>query len=605
MKYFVILDELAFSRLPVLSAEKMCLVIDDVLTVPEIISNKFEIYHISKLPESLEIQSCESYTKSYERHGDIDLYEECVEPHINGIYEYVVSKVNSIIYTLDVLIDVNDQVVLIGGNKNFKIASYYGVKSPEFNRNTFINRGEILNPLLFDALSVKCSVNYVEDPLISVAVKYFFRINLLYFFSYFLSLFKFISGCIKSNDKNGFDKLKNKRCVIFPVRSNPQFDYVDSVAKSISEAESDIHAVVVYSEMLLGKSFFSRIVNPLYSVISLFKVKYIYLFLLLPFEMLLQSIKSYYDLKKYSPVIVNFSDFSYSLSLRFLSFENMAFPHVYLYRKLLGRAVQEIVKKKCFYNVTMCSTEMIGIQAFLERSIGVAYLHKFSNIQTAAISGNYYPIKVVGDNTFCISESDSNNFNTHGIDNKGVARYIGALKYLGGSNQNVGNGVLKTILFATQPYESQLTFQFLEELSYWIKSNSLDVKLRIRIHPRDDIRFYDLLSGVEFVSDTETVVQSVLTSSLVLTRTSSVVLDAIALKVPFVVCKLSNFDRNMDVNYLNYTNLSVSCVEELIDKLQDLPLLRSLYEHSVLNQVKNLGAAIKDDQIISSLFEYL
>ena len=251
---------------------------------------------------------------------------------------------------------------------------------------------------------------------------------------------------------------------------------------------------------------------------------------------------------------------------------------------------------------------MIGQQAFIERSVSKKHSLNINNIQTSVVYEQFYPIKAVADHTLCLSSNYAKNFNEAGINNKGTAVFIGTLKYLSSTPiSSDNNESLKSILYATQPYEPSLSYELLSELSCWLNTHMQSVTLRVRLHPRDDISNYVLLKNVEIVSNTETISESIKNSSLVLTRTSSVVLDAVGYKIPYIICKLSNFDFKVDLPYLKIPELSVFNCQELISKVSQFNELSRSYKEIILqqeNESKELAPTADESiQCFLDLFE--
>ena len=96
--------------------------------------------------------------------------------------------------------------------------------------------------------------------------------------------------------------------------------------------------------------------------------------------------------------------------------------------------------------------------------------------------------------------------------------------------------------------------------------------LRVRIHPRDTKDNYKYLKNIEFVPSNESLSTSIVNSYLVVTRTSSVALDAIANDVPYFYVLLSSYDEKIstELTYCMPKELRVTSLEDFICLIQKL-----------------------------------
>jgi len=572
MNFYIILTEAAFSNLPENSIpnEKITLIVDDVLYVPDYIKRQYHVISIINATDKIDKKACEKFTKEFEKNNVFEKYSSDIEPHINGIYGYVISTINNILLTIEIVVKDNDEIYLFGGNKKLKIGAYYAIKSPEFNKNVFFDRADVVNPFLYEALKNKNKkVKFNENAFVFSFLKYTVRVLILFCYSIIFNSKKYIAGCIKtkSSQKEDFTK-KTLNYIIFPVRSNAQLDLTDSIASSMVISNDKVRPLVIYYEMLLGNSFFHRLATVPYSITTLFKYRYLIVLLALPFLSIISTVRSFLFLRQKKELKLTVGEYKYSFPLTYLAFENFAAPQVLFYEVILNKEVNSLISKKNGKIIGVCSTEMIGTQAFIERTVAKKNSLKIIGIQTAVVLDKFYPVKVVADNMFALSSKFAASINKTGVNNKGAAKFIGSLKYISANTKECTNtNKLNSILFATQPYEPELTAKFLISLSNWLNENMKGVILRIRLHPRDSAKNYSDIKNIEFVSNDETVSESVKKASLVLTRTSSVALDAIGYRVPYIACKLSNIDQKIDLDFLNYPSLSVNSISELTDKL--------------------------------------
>jgi len=594
MKFFVIIDESAFKYIN--SDEKGVLIINDNVTIPSSFE-KFRAINLCEISEEEDKSLCSNFTRSFFSFSNKNCFDEFLLPHVNGIYEYVITLLYRVNKTINLYIGNNDEVVLLGGSRRILSPCYYGIKSPEFRRSTFINLSEVVNPFLFQINKNKNKVTYREENYHKCLFRRIFRSFLLFTASSLLTFFKyFLRLCTKKNTRVEYI-FHSEKTLLFPLRSKVQCDLFNSVYKMFN-GTGGCSVVPVYYEMLLGKPFIDYISDDVVYIISLFKTKLIPVLLVSPLNHIVGICKGNIELCNNDRVTISLVDFSIDFEMSVVLNENLKFPHLCIYRKLLNKALEDYALSK--NEVVLCSTELIGIQTFLERGVALKNKIKFLNIQTVAASAAYYPVKVIGSKMFCLSSSDATNFNKKGINNFGESFFVGNLKYPmvsaeGYCKDHVNPGSkIKNILFATQPYEQMITICFLRELLLFAKPR--DMAVTIRVHPRDDMDLYKCLDGVLFAPESENVMNSVKKCDLLLTRTSSVIYDAIALGKDYYFCHLSNFDLKAKLAFSDENNYRVI---RSFSQLSELLIAKKLKIEKVYSCQ---SFKVKPEEILSEIF---
>ena len=350
MKFYIVVSESAFEKLPI-DEEKtgqVTLLVDNAIRIPDTINKQYHVVPLLIAPEPSDKKACAVFTEEFQKNKCFTRYSTDIEPNINGIYEYVISSINDILFTLESVCGENDDIYLFGGNKKLKIAACYAVKSPEFNKNVFFDRADVLNPFLYEALSQQHkNIHYYESPFIYSLSKYLARVSILFCYSFIFTFIKYIVGCVKTKDhEDSVSNQDNNKYIIFPVRSNPQLDFSDPIASKLVSLNTEVKPIVFYYEMLLGSSFFHRFAHCNYSFITLFKFKYIGILFLLPVLIIWNMVRCYSFLKNRSPLSLSSGRYVYTMPLSFLAFENIAAPHVFFYEIILNKAILSFKSKK-------------------------------------------------------------------------------------------------------------------------------------------------------------------------------------------------------------------------------------------------------------------
>ncbi|MEZ9709060.1 hypothetical protein AB4254_10315 [Vibrio breoganii] len=557
MNYLVVFDSKNLIKfLKKNSKDNLVIICADNLELDSEIVTGVDILRLRNFPDEESKLSCLNFTNSYLNKENVEL----VDISINNIYEYFVLPLNKLLYLIRENVKKDDKIILFGGNSKVKLPLFYGVKTAEFPRNFFIERADVFNPFLYEALNDKNNVHYYQDSIFRVSIKYFLRLLSLFTITYGGTLIKYIVGVIRTINmaKSSCDLPR----LILPVRSNTQFDFADSITKFLHYNDSKVKPVILYYEMLTGKNYLSRVLSHPTEVTSLFNFRDLPYVLLYPVLLVVDVIKSLIKNREYRKINLGFSNYKYSLDINILKLDAFSSAHVSLYNGLLGRYLARIRKKNA-NDFSLLSTEMLGQQAFIERYCSDKHNVRFYNVQTCAVSDTYYPVKVVGNKTFCLSELDAKSFNEKGMNNFGNAEYIGDLKYLDSSVNNIFDVNLTTILFGTQPYEVE---QSIDLLKIIIKIKPSETNVVIRLHPRDSKKNYtEFINDYDVTFDSDTLKTSLVNASLLVTRTSSIIYDAVQYGVPFVSCLLSDFDRSVEMDLLKYEEFTINEPREIME----------------------------------------
>ena len=591
------LDDSKFSVISDFDPALVVLLVDDNVQLPVELLKNYTVKAVKEIPYVEESSLCREFTKKYESLDTTNRYENVLEGHINGVYEYFISPLNNIIFTLERLLEVDDSVVLYGGNKFFKVAPYYAIKSAEFNKNIFFRRSDVFSPFLYEALTSRYQVKYIDDAYFFTLSRYFLRVTCLFLFSYIKTVVKYLSRIKFKRQANIFFDVTRSKTIVFPVRCNAHMDYVEPIATSILKYSDKLPIILSY-EMLMGSDFSVRLEKSKLPCISLFNFLWLPLLLFSPFLMLKNLFFQYRQFNAMGSKRFGVRGLSYSIEFSHIAYENFLVPHVFIYSALLKKAIHKLSASDEFNVCSVCSSEMIGLQSFVERKVSKDNGFSFYNLQVAALSKHTHPVKVVGDKLFCLDAGSELSLNATGIRNKGKAVFVGQLKYLKPEFKPAESKELVSILYATQPYETEITVSFLKVLIDWVETQKKEVKIRIRVHPRDNANFYKTLANVELISNTETVVESVEKSSLVLSRTSSVLFDSLNLNVPFLACIFSNLDEKINLEVLPDQCYQATSFDMVLEMIEDFSGFSSGFRQCVLDFMKARDGFCSDEEKI-------
>lgn len=170
-------------------------------------------------------------------------------------------------------------------------------------------------------------------------------------------------------------------------------------------------------------------------------------------------------------------------------------------------------------------------------------------IQTALISSTPHPVFPCSDYFYSDGICTQKLIEKNGSHKEGIICYAGPpfpVKQMRSLEK------IRNIAYFTQPHESNISNSIVTVLGKWANEN--ETKISIKLHPRDKIKLYEKVlkknNNILYLpqdSDIETIIER---SDLVVTRTSSVAKEAIALGCPIVLCQWSDFDRSIIADYI-------------------------------------------------------
>ncbi|MGF1925131.1 MAG: hypothetical protein ACQUHE_13205 [Bacteroidia bacterium] len=141
--------------------------------------------------------------------------------------------------------------------------------------------------------------------------------------------------------------------------------------------------------------------------------------------------------------------------------------------------------------------------------------------------------------------------------------FIGNLSYHKGNGKKVRKE-LKNIIYFTQPYELSVQIRIVKYL--YALSSKLNINLHVKPHPREDLEGlkHELSAmNISYLPKEADIDEIGKLADLVIIRTSSLTQDLFLNFIPTINILLSDFDRNIKVEYLTKGQLNI--VENLHD----------------------------------------
>lgn len=185
---------------------------------------------------------------------------------------------------------------------------------------------------------------------------------------------------------------------------------------------------------------------------------------------------------------------------------------------------------------------------------------KFFQLQTTSLDLFEYPDFIHSDGFLFKSQRDLDFFS--GVYQKKICqlKFWGNLSFIRSTITNRENNDLRNVIYLSQPYEyeNQLTI-----ISYLIElSNEYGFELFIKPHPRDDVQKFEgdissICSKVKFLAKELDVVEFKKIADLMILRTSSISQDLYLNFIPTLNILLTDFDRNVKVEYLSSNQFNV------------------------------------------------
>ncbi|WP_254277481.1 hypothetical protein [Halomonas sp. 3H] len=250
------------------------------------------------------------------------------------------------------------------------------------------------------------------------------------------------------------------------------------------------------------------------------------------------------------------------IDYRWLLQELRAVSVVYFYKEILTVSVKQPVKRLLSFEISGRAAAFETAEMRKKNIPSVSY-------QTVVVSSKplvFFPLHDI-----FLSDSSVSNKNAKSIGSirEGECLFKGVHNISEGVSPVSGKSI---VTFFTQPYEHEVTLLIIKEIADWArqKNSTLNVKL----HPRDSESYYKEIIDYKEVEVTggSNPTHVINSSDIVVTRTSSVAKEALLLGKPIILCLFSDFDKKVEVDFIN-KNLKSSVIvrnaSDLLSLLND------------------------------------
>ena len=211
-------------------------------------------------------------------------------------------------------------------------------------------------------------------------------------------------------------------------------------------------------------------------------------------------------------------------------------------------------------------SEQFGRQAYLERSATRALGLRHLSVQIVSAPDTVFPDFPLSDMFFASSPAAAEYLSSKNASQR--VRFAGTL--FGGARDKGAVSTKPRLAFLTQPYEADVTSDILFALHEVCRANGWEMV--IRLHPRDYPSRYP--QGIRTLLEEQGPVESLdrilSSSSVIVSRTSSVIEEAISRGIPAVACLLSDYDRTHGRLFSSWGDMASGVVcrtDELLDLL--------------------------------------
>lgn len=250
-------------------------------------------------------------------------------------------------------------------------------------------------------------------------------------------------------------------------------------------------------------------------------------------------------------------------------------PHLLAYRWCLKKILCSLSLSSG--GTTFVSFEQVSPQAIIENDVCKVLGLKTIGVKTTSIQSITHPIVSPFDMFLVNDQSEEVMYKDCSVLNKSAIHYIGSPKYSAlikmRSSRQEPSGIF---VYATQPHESDSNQVIVSTLAQHAVASGK--RLIIRPHPRDEGNYNSFLCSNVVLDSNTRLYELIAGADLLVSRTSTVLEEALYIGTPYLSCCLSEKDRSFCAAYLDpKSGLVVKSLESLSQRLNDLSGVGELF----------------------------
>lgn len=492
----------------------------------------------------------------FEKHG------KRLKKHVNNSFTHTIRPLFQLFNAIDTIISENpvNEIVLYGGRTDVEFVPYY-LAEGEAEKSFMYETSFYFN--YFVVLKYKNMIHVVLEKPDS-----WFRLQRMIFFRrwglqiyklFYLMIFHFKLAHMTKSVR--FDTGNEKKLIVFPVRNIAQFSAVDNIYGLLERSSEFVPVLFLYERLnVRGNPVLDYAMSKNYRIVQIYKTKSSALFML-PLAVFIRSAAN---------AVFSFSS---EVCLGLIKERELFREAVLLdfekdiYKQLLSRKLKEYASNIAF----VFSVEIKSPEAFAENYAAAENGIRSCNCQSQSIVQAPLPFFDMGGEFFLFENlHDYGYFTQFPYPEKDKMKFIGTFKYFDALKSDYKSVPENKILYLTQPYEYANQF---EQLNILKNSLNGEMTLHIKKHPRDTNSYADLINGTTVFLEDEKDIRHIMASyEIFVSRTTTMILDAIMYKKKVIACITTSFERNRKPVYINgrymhvcYSNSELADIRNIID----------------------------------------
>ncbi|MGP9820460.1 hypothetical protein ACTZWW_10625 [Salinarimonas sp. NSM] len=539
---------------------------------------------------------------------------EALAPHVNNIYYFFVRPILWLLAAIArTTAGTNAEIVLFGGHPKVELPCVYGVAILEQNRAILARPSQVMNPYLYQALAPTHRVTFLAENALVLRLRRFAR-RLAVPTALMVKLVekhlraRAAHGVVHSAVAATADHAGDDRAdVVVPVRSAAQIRYVRGAVALLHargyRVRVLVHQVLGDRQLALDAA---RSALPAQTIRSLMGARPLATFAAGWAKAIVRGAFGLVGTR--ASLRLGEPGAAFDVSLRQLTRDTRAFFNFDTWRDVLADGLDRHAPGAR----ALLSLELTSSQAFQEAALAEARGMAFANVQIGPLEHIPHPALSVGGTFLTLSEDDARAFARLGVRNRGTCRFIGPLKYLGmiadAPKPVAAPTSWRTVLCLTQPYEYHNQIAVIRTLLAWLAAHAPQARLLVRLHGRDTVETYAAFrDDPRFVlgDPVSDIYDEMRAADVVVARTTSAIDEAIHLGVPFVSCAFSQFDRELELPYLDpASGLVCASPEALAARLSDWRGLDAAFAAMRARYLARAGSG-SDAELIDRLIDVL
>lgn len=483
-------------------------------------------------------------------------FDKTLFSYTNNFYTNTYLPLLKVINTIEILVENNNinKIFLYGGSNEVEFIPYYFAEG-ETQKIFLYESPMYMNYYLYKYFKKNHNIIFKEkDSILKINT---FKLTRRYLFLVFkfLYMFLFHFNISKKTENLNYSFSNNKKNIVFPVRNIAQVTSIENLYQFLRKNEKYNPVFFVYERVLSHQSNTTNYLKEQnYNTLQIYKDAPIYKTICKSFANVFKNI--FHTNKTVSNTIFSIKELSNEIYL--MNFE----------KEVYSLLLESKLSKFSTSIDLLISTEIKSPEAFIENRLANKHGIKSYNLQAQSIMKRPLPTFSMNGTFLFENLIDYKYFNKFPYPDKESMEFIGSFKYFNLiENKFIPINNKKKIIYFTQNHEHENQSKIINTI---IDNLLKDQILYIKKHPRDNTVYDNFINNknvfLEKRLDLNVIIQDI---DIVISRTTTLLLDAILYKKIVIAIVLSSFDKNGQQVYINCDYINIIYTLDELNNFND------------------------------------